>query len=482
MGVRSVKWIGPIALFIRLAWAGCGALALDQPANETQLLNDTFRIDIDTITVQLTYHPDQSSVDGEATVVFRMRPGQRRPLIHFDPATRADGGQVISFLCLDGEALGWSDGTAVKVIEFSGSTQKAIEFQRDLSANLTHTLLMRYRLTRPAGYPRFSTEVNDYVGRGNEEIFPTLNTPAELARHLITLRVDGRVSYRCLGSGLVRKLPGTPQSWFLDTEREVASYTVMFALLPESDTVWEERTIAGIPVRIMAFKGGASPAVAFAKLDTWLPQITAEIGPFPMPRGLSIFLVSLGGGMEYFGGTISSNWALRHEVFHMYFGCSTVARTYRDSWWDEAITSWYEKTYTDIFVPMDPNYRSNMVSGRSPTAVGFDIRAYREGAQIIEAMAVRAGGREALTRFLSHVYRTYAFAPFGTMDLAEYFRQSTGADMKSQFINWLYMGQASGPARAAGSLMSAKKPDLTPPRPILRKYRLDRDKRHWLEK
>lgn len=445
-------------------------MAVETAASETQTLNNAFRIDIRTITVVLTYDPEQAVVDGDATIVFKMRPGQVRPLIHFDPAVR---GQAVSFISLNGEPLDASDPTAVKVVEFSGSTQKALEFQRDLAADAEHQLKMRYRLTLTGAYPRFSTEVNDYVGRGNEEIFPTINAPHELARHDITLRVTGSVPYRCLGSGLVRKTLDSPQEWRLDSEREVASYTILFALLPESDTIWEERTIAGVPVRILAFSGGASVSQAIDELDDWLPQLIQDIGPFPMPQGLSIFLVSRGGGMEYFGGTISSVWALRHEVTHMYFGCSAVARTYRDSWWDEAVTSWYEMTYTTTFVPAGDDFRTNIVSGRSATAVGFDLRAYQEGAQVIEAMAVEVGGRPALTRFLSYLHQKYAFAPFGTLDLAEYFRQYSGFDFKSRFINWLYNGQAPDAPARARALGADKNPDLTPPRAILRKYGLD---------
>jgi aminopeptidase N len=439
-------------------------------ASETKALDDAFRIDIRTIDVALAYDPQRATVDGDATVVFRMRPGQVRPLVHFDPATR---GRAVSFISLDGEPLDAADPAAVRVVEFDGTTQRALEFQRDLAPDVDHQLKMRYSLTLPGGYPRFSTEVNDYIGRGNEELFPTLNTPHELARHRITLRVAGSAPYRCLGSGWVRKTSDEPQEWQLDSEREVASYTFLFALLPESDTVWEERTIAGIPVRIMAFAGGASVPEAISKLDAWLPQLVAEIGPFPMPRGLSVFLVSRGGGMEYFGGTISSVTALRHEVAHMYFGCSAVAGTYRDSWWDEAVTSWYEMTYASTFVPMDDGFRSNIVSGRSPIAVGFDLRAYREGAQIIEAMAVRAGGRPALTRFLSYLHQNRAFSPFATLDLAEYFRQWSGIDMRDRFINWLYEGRAPDAASLARAAAARVPPDLTPPRTILKKYGLD---------
>ncbi len=196
-------------------WAGNVA------GEESRISDDAFRIDIRTITVRLTYHPDGARVDGEAFLTFTMRPGQSRPLIHFDPAVR---GETVPTIRLDGEVLPFGDSSAVKIVTFTGSTQKAIEFQRDLLPEATHWLEMSYTLLLPSDYPRFSTEVSDYYGCGNEEIFPTLNTPHEMARHEITLVVDGPTPYRCLASGLVRKIAAAPQTWLLETEKTISRW------------------------------------------------------------------------------------------------------------------------------------------------------------------------------------------------------------------------------------------------------------------
>ncbi len=364
---------------------------------------------------------------------------------------------------------------AYRVVDIAGSTQQVLEFVDEVDPAGEHELVVSYRLALAGGYPRFTSQVHDLKGSGNEEWFPTLNTPHELARHRLTLRVSGTVPYRCLGSGKVERTGNAAwQEWVLDPEREVASYTLMFVLLPEADTVLKEGVIAGIPVRMTAFTGGAAIEPAWAELESWLPQLAAEIGPFPMSRGLSVFLTGSGGGMEYFGGTISSPSALSHEVFHMYFACSTVARTYRDSWFDEAITSWYDRTYPDYLVPIADGYRSNMVSGRSPVAVGFDVRAYYQGTQIIETMARLLGGRSAMTAFLGDVHRRHAFAPFSTMDLAEYFRQYSGIDLSREFRDWLYSGQGDVAVALPAPCGFESPPNLTPPAEVLRRYGLER--------
>jgi hypothetical protein len=447
---------------------------LHWPTVEDYLLDSVFRIDISTISVTFDYMPENHYVDCHAKVEFTMRMDQRLPLIHLAPAIRDNAGTVNS-IQLNNEILNLSDESDVRIISFDESTQQALEFQRELEANRVHTLEIFYRLFLTGLYPRFSTKVNDLQGRGNEERFPTINTPHELARHILTFRVHSNIPFRCIGSGLVEKTDSNVQEWTLDTEREVASYTVMFALLPQQDTIFEERNINGTDVRIMAFVGGASIDTAFNMLEQWLLDLDANLGPFPMPRGLSIFLTSSGGGMEYYGGTITSLWALLHEVFHMYYGCSTVNKTYRDSWLDEAINKWYELSVDSTFYPMPDTYSSNIISGRSPAGIGFDHRAYDEGAHIMEAVARELGGRNGMIAFLRYLHSNYSFSPFTTLDFLNYLEEYSGVDMTDRFLNWLYQGeQTSSPTRTSSSsshFMQRDKVDMTPPQLLLQKYR-----------
>ncbi|MCP5052110.1 MAG: M1 family metallopeptidase [bacterium] len=444
-----------------------------------RLLDDTFRIDIRNITTTFDYFPSGSYADCLAVVEFFMRPGQQRPLIHLGPAIR-DTGSVRS-IRLNEEMLDISKTSDARVVSFDGTRQQALEFQRNLDQNRAHKLEISYRLNLPKGYPRFSTEVNDYRGRGNEERFPTINTPHELARHVLYFRVHGDAAYRCIGSGLVEELEaqGNVRQWHLDTEREVASYTVMFFLAPEEDTVFRERDIDGVKVRVMAFKGGASIDDAFSVLNRAIPELQTNLGPFPMPRGISIFLLDSGGGMEYYGGTFSSVWALKHELFHMYFGCSTINRTYRDSWLDEAINIWYAfSPAKGGFPSIESTYRSNIAGGRSPIGLGFDLRAYSKGARIMEAVAQELGGRAKMIAFLRHLYRTYSFKPFTTQGFLAHLKAYSGVDMTDRFLDWAYMKEETTPP---AGVSSRKRPrlgisqitaNLTPPAKLLKKYGL----------
>jgi hypothetical protein len=349
----------------------------------------------------------------------------------------------------------------------AGTRQPFIEVQLPLDPAKPHTLTIDYRLTVPAVYPRFSSEVNDIRGQGNEAVWPTLNTPHELARHVVTFRVHDRQAFRFVGSGRSSfSADGDVQQWVLDTQRAVSSYSVMFVLLPAGDTEYREWLIDGVAVRVVAY-----PAVnlteAKARLESWLPELRRRFGPFPALHGLSLFLFNdAGGGMEYYGGTITSLSALRHEVLHTYFGCSVVARTYPDSWYDEAVTSWFEETARGQgHTALAASYKGNWVGARSPVSIGFSTLAYSDGASIMQAIADRLGGTDQMTGFLRYVVDRYTFAPFTTLDFVGFLKDYSGVDLRTQFLNWLYNGRE--PITATGASFAAlaewKTLDLDPP-------------------
>jgi len=421
---------------------------LPATSTEAAFLDAVLRIDVERIEAVFDVYPAERRVLAQAAVAFRMRPGQSRPIVHFEPARSAGVA-----MRLDGQDLDPGRASDARLFSYQGSGQVSLELQRDLAPGVPHRLEASYPLALADAAGRFFADVNDIDGRGNEVVLPTLNVPHELAYHVLVFRVHAAEPYLAAGSGLVTaRAAGDVQEWVLDTERAVASYTVMFHLAPARSHALAERRLRGVEVRIMAPTGGVTSEEAFATLDPWLAELQGALGPFPMPRGLSVVLTQAGGGMEYYGATTTSLRALRHEVFHMYYGCSTVARTYRDSWWDEAIDMWYELSADPAYAPIEESYRSDIVSGRSAVAVGFDRRAYDEGSRIMQAVATEVGGRDRMVRFLRALHARRSFDPFTTWDLADEIQSSSGRDVRERFRLWLYQSpgaQAATPAASA---------------------------------
>jgi aminopeptidase N len=190
-----------------------------------------------------------------------------------------------------------------------------------------------------------------------------------------------------------------------------------------------------------------------------------------MPQGYAVFLMNNGGGMEYFGGTISSLNALAHETFHMYVGTSLVLSSYRDSWLDEAINKWYELSAINSISPISDNYSSNLISGFSPVGLGFDRRAYNEGAQIMEHISRAMGGRSQMIGFLHFLIENYSFQPFSTTDFLTYLYDYSGLDYQQHFNSWLYSGETITLSGAPPAEVAEKHHiDLNPPWEILKNY------------
>jgi hypothetical protein len=433
------------------------------------LLQTAYRIDISDIFLRLDYHPREFYAEAQAEIRFETYRDQTRPIIHLDPVLNHP--EQLTGLELDGEVL--DPARDWRVVDGIDSNQQALEIQRVLKWKEPHTLRLRYRINLSRSYYMLNSRVSDLYGRSNEEFFPTINRFGDLIRHRIDFYVHGDMPFRCLGSGRITPLTADGNSaWRLDTLREVPSNTVMFVLIPAADTVEETRLVDGVTVRIAAFQGGASISQAFGILTPWLAELRQNFGPFPMPEGFQVFLMQDGGGMEYYGGTISSLGALAHETFHMYFGTSLVLSTYRDSWIDEAVNEWYEQSAAGTLYPIHDAYRSNMVSGRSPAGIGFDRRAYTDGARIMEHVARSIGGREAMIGFLAHLIQTQTLTPFSTTDFLTYLQNYSGLDYQAPFENWVYSGEdisAGGPGLHR-DVETKHRVVIIPPASIIKRY------------
>ncbi|MEN8223022.1 MAG: hypothetical protein ABFR36_07150 [Acidobacteriota bacterium] len=457
--------------------AGCVSEVSDNPAevekvqpdpvDENALMDSVLRIDILSMDVNLVYVPGENIVRGESELKFKMRSGQTIPQIHFD----LNISDLIESVELNGEVLDFNNSADVKVISFDETTQDGIELLRTCDENNINQLKIVYTISHTDQFKSFYSNVNDIYGVGNEVVFPTINCPSDLIRHRIAFSVESDAAYSFIGSGYITgSEKNGVKKWLLDTERDVASYTVMWMLAPADDVEVLEREVNGVDVRIMTYKDSVPINSAFEILESWLPELEEKIGKFPMERGLDVFLTQRGGGMEYFGGTITSLGALEHEVFHMYYGCSVVAKTYRDSWWDEAINMWYEYSAADSISPVGENFSSNIVSCRTPVSVGFNDRAYNDGAKVIESIASEMGGRDVFIDFLKQLYSGHKFLPFNTFELVEYIFNYSGIDFEERMIKWLYQGARTYYSSQSSEVSNYHKVDMTPPDNIRIKY------------
>lgn len=397
-------------------------------------LDEAYRIDISQIDVVYEVDPAAETLRGRSTLRFRMRAGQSLPLFHFDPWTPRGRGRADSLrrVVLDGEEIPLEQ---LRVRRVRGSRQQVFEIPRALGDG-EHLLAFEWSLWNWFRHDEpgwFRTVVDDTSGQGNEVLWPTINSPGELARHTLELRIDSDRRYSAVGSaGVRRSVEDGVQVFRLDTGREVASYTVMLCALPSVEVRERVFDAGAVPVRLLSTVDEATTALAVAVTQARLATLAADFGPLAQPS-VDILLIDWDTGMEYFGATTTGFAALPHELTHLYWGTAVVSSTWRDSWLDEAINVWWNYNSSAV----EPGFRSDLLSGEHSLALGFDLRAYEEGARVIGAVAAEIGVAR-LVDFLAGVYRERQFRPMSTEDfVADLIAYTGDSRWRERFARWV---------------------------------------------
>ena len=418
------------------------------PDGLTTKLATAFRSDVSDIKVTYDYWPSQERVDGHATLRLTMRPGQHRALFHFNPLRDVDPDaerKLLTHVTIDGEALDPLSDDDVRRIRPLPTAETAFEVERDLAPAVEHTLEVSWS-TSYAPHPRypgwFYATFDDTEGPHDEieADFPTVSSPEELARHRIQVRVHTDQPYTVIGSGTVT--PDAPdgqidgaQSWLIDTGRAVSSSTVFFAAVPQAQVRTTRFATRGVDVTIVSDRSTKVTQRAERIATDTIGRLVDDLGPFPV-ADLDVLLTGWGSGMEYYGATRTGVGSLEHELGHMYFGTTTVNRTWRDTWFDEAAVVWWLRR--DRLPPLPEGYTSNLARGRSPVAPGFDLRAYGAGARVLEEVARALGGNEEMVDFLADLHHRREFHPFTTDDLIDDIVRSQDTITRHQLEQWLY--------------------------------------------
>lgn len=408
-------------------------------------LADVFRIDLTDLDVSYDYWPADERVDGTAVLRFVMRPGQTRALFHFNPVREGTPERtMLESLRLDGEALDPADDADLLRIRPAPSAEPAFELQRDLTGGDSHTLRVRWSMPAPGAdnYPGWLvTDFDDTVGPRDETetLWPTISSPEELVRHHVRVRVHADRPYTVLGSGTVRPVEGDgAQTWDLDSGRAIASHTMLVAAVPAAQVRTERFETSGVDVRIVSDRDVRTTTRAGATVRRAIARLTADLGPFPMPR-MQILLTGWGSGMEYYGATRTGIGALEHELGHMYFGAVTVNRTWRDTWIDESAVTYWEYRGPPRRLPT--GFESDIADGRTAVEVGFDGAAYGAGAKVLGEIGLALGGRQPMLEFLADLHARRAYDPFTTDELIDDAVTAQDSVDRDDLEGWLFSGR-----------------------------------------
>lgn len=165
-----------------------------------------------------------------------------------------------------------------------------------------------------------------------------------------------------------------------------------------------------------------------------LTELEADYGPWPHPS-LTVYSTVRGGGMEYSGATLTSDWALPHELTHSYFARGVMPTNGDAGWMDEAIASWRDKGYrSQSQLPS----RGGNLGNHSVYNRETDSRAYSYGRDFISFLHGQLSNIGGLKPFLRKLVENKLFDPIKTVEFQKALEEHSGRSWQAEFDHAIY--------------------------------------------
>ncbi len=150
--------------------------------------------------------------------------------------------------------------------------------------------------------------------------------------------------HEVFANGKVEDQPG--DTWKISFPNYFTTSSFYFHVTDKSLKV-EKDTFQGIngPIPVTVYSEWGSVSSAMTKTKETMKELETTYGPYAHDSMIVFLTSGLGGGMEHCGATITSSWALTHEITHSWFARGVMPSGGNSGWIDEAIASWRDNGY-----------------------------------------------------------------------------------------------------------------------------------------
>lgn len=308
---------------------------------------------------------DIQSLDASLRFDFKGQRARARAVLKFKAGVQ-DGKAVfdlrqeaITAASLDGEKL---DPSKLITQDFGRSSGTMVILDLPLKAGTAHQLELEYEVGSPkvpkplppkytaegVTWDTWASDLNP--GRYLEQWFPT-NLLYDQFKFDLELQVQGLggdQKHEVVTNAEIEQL--APAHWKLSFPAHFTAFSPMVVLIP-SVLVERSQKLVKLkngqqitvdvcrPLRIRNRR--SSLANFHSETAKALEDFTRHMGPWPHGKRCTIFEYSGGRSMEYDGATTTAFGALRHELFHSYFGRGLKPASQNGGWWDEAFTVYF---------------------------------------------------------------------------------------------------------------------------------------------
>ena len=338
--------------------------------------------------------------------------------------------------------------------------------QQELEANREHTLELTYALLTPDSQDAKGVQWSDsgltwdiwfsdlYLGRYLEQWFPA-NLIHDQFEFELTLELRNVEDEHQLVTNADVTERGE-HHWQLRFPPSYTALSPMVVIVPareversQSVATMEDGRKITIDVCRRLEAGGTLDGI-HAQMARELQEFSTSTGPWPHGDRLTVYVWTGGRSMEYDGATTSSTGALRHELFHSWYGRGVKPASQNDGWLDEAWDVY--ATESRLRFPEERIREEGApvtLSSADPWNRTTPTASYSAGALFFARVAAEIGDEE-LRKHMAGFFQAYSPNPASTADLARYLSEATDNPRIARLFHRYVYGR-DGDAGSGGS-------------------------------
>lgn len=430
------QWMrrGVVLLVVGAVEATAGDLDLAPPTIALQESELVVPVDFSTLRTDLQFDLSNRRVLGRATATFEQRE-DGFPMMDMLPAP-----QTVE---IDGQSV---DPALFAELEVGQGMTKVRILRQPLAANEHHTLIVTYEMPQASysidrGMFLMGFWMNDLIetGRGFWEQYGLSNLEFDHFRHTLSVRITGVTRDQALFTNGAVTAGVEGNAWMIEfPDFFTTSSFYLHVADPMRVKVARGEVFDGVrSIPITSYAASESDATSgMNRIKAVVEENSRVFGPSIHDRFVA-YITPTGGGMEHCGGTMSSLWALAHEVTHFWFARGVMPADGNAGWVDEATASWRDDGYPRV----QPSLRAPVnMANFSPFRRHTHMLAYDEGALLLAELDSRMADRPigGLRPVLRKLYNAFGGRSLTTPMFEQFLEQESGLDLGAIFRRYVY--------------------------------------------
>ncbi len=399
-------------------------------------------IDIQAVEAQVVFDVERRTAQVSATMEFAMLE-EGMPLF--------DLRQTINRAQLDGEDI---PVDALAAHDFGRSSGTMRLLQRKLAKGSRHTLHFQYQLGKPQS-PRCQA-----IGWGDGTLdwdffFSDLNPgrylemwfPANLLYDHFPFTLDLAIEGTQIAHELVTNAEVEAKGdlhWLLKFPPHFTSFSQMLVVVPSADVERKQDEIRLPNGEVVVIdvcrrhEAASSMRTTIKKIREHIQEFSENVGIWPHGNRVTVFVWTGSRSMEYDGATTTSMGALRHELFHSWFGRGAKPRSQNDGWLDEAWDVYFADHGRAPKSELKKEGSPVQLCSNNPMNRTTPGLSYSAGAMFFGRVALLVGEKE-LEKQMAAFFQKYQLKTFSTQDLEQHLVEATGEEkIHALFARYVY--------------------------------------------